>query len=85
MIPFPHLVHSLRMYGGIPPLLICVHNMVFNEAQEHPKHSRVSWDKRAGSGNGTVIPEIVALVCGSGKSSVVKCVLSHVIFKDDHK
>jgi len=32
MIPFPQLVHSLRMYGGILPLLIHVHSMVFNEA-----------------------------------------------------
>jgi len=59
--------------------------MVLNEVQGQPKHSKVSWGKRAGSGSGTVIPEIVALVCGSGMSSVVKYVLSHVIFKDDHE
>jgi len=32
MITFPHLVYSLRMYGGILALLIRVHNMVLNEA-----------------------------------------------------
>lgn len=58
---------------------------MLNEAQGQPKHSTVSRDKRAGPGSGTVIPEIMELVCGSGMSSVVKCALSHIIFKDDHE
>jgi hypothetical protein len=73
-----------NVHGAIPTLTITLliwclmkHRDTLNIA--------VSWGKRAGSGSGTVIPEIVALVCGSGMSCVVKCVLSHVIFKDDHE
>jgi len=73
-----------NMHGAIPTLTItlliwCL--MMHRDTLNIP----VSWGKRAGTGSMTVIPKIVAIVCGSGMSSVVKCVLSHVIFKDNHE
>jgi hypothetical protein len=71
--------------GAIPPLAITLMTWCLMMHRDTLNTHTVARGEGAGSGSGTVIPEVVALVCGSAMSRVVTCVLSHAIFKDHHE